>query len=216
MPIAGTFCIPRIRESLQGFKKAFPSINRRLSVQREDFTDTLLEHILLAYQFLNRLLSRGIDIFSPAGLYALLEVNHLVMCGNDPATRLSFHLHIEETRRRYQENIDLILPWVRKARGKLPPFAFITEFYIKCLSHPQLFVEGNHRSGNILVNYLLVSEGFPPFIVTPETGYEYLELSGAVKFSSKEKVLDTVLPLKKAKKRLMRLFREHGDARYLA
>jgi hypothetical protein len=40
------------------------------------------------------------------------------------------------------------------------------EVYIYILSEPQLFIAGNHRTGALVLSYILAREGRPPFVLT--------------------------------------------------
>ena len=118
--------------------------------------------ILEAYTFLNSLLERGSDLFTPAGLHSLLEMNHIVLCGSGPENRQDFYQHLAETRKNFQRRIKPIASWVLANRNGDKPYRLATGFYTRMLSRPQLFLEGNHRTGNIILNYLLVSKGKAP------------------------------------------------------
>ena len=209
------FNIDEIRASLQAFQADFPAINESLMMKREDVSDEMVDHIVEAYEFLNGLLEKGMDLFTPAGLHSLLEMNHIVLCGADPDQRLNYYQHITETRKRFTKRIRPIRAWVDRNREKSNPWKLATGFYSLNLSQPQLFIEGNHRTGNILLNYLLVSRGAAPFIVTPDTAKEYLDISGDIKFTDKDNAIESALNLPGYRKRFIALLRTRTDNRYL-
>ena len=91
------FDISCIEASLRAFQSDFGRINPRLSLHREPFTDDLLANMLSAYAFLNEALAKGFHIMTPAGQHALLEMNHLVLCGTEPKTRFEYHNHVLKT-----------------------------------------------------------------------------------------------------------------------
>ena len=49
--------------------------------------------------------------------------------------------------------------------------------YIRVLSEPQLFIEGNHRTGALIMSYILASEYRPPFVLTVENAQGYFNPS---------------------------------------
>ncbi|AKJ64412.1 hypothetical protein L21SP4_01163 [Kiritimatiella glycovorans] len=209
------FSIGRIEQSLRGVQKEFDSINRRLSLHREDLTDEIVDHILEAYRFLNGLMGKGVDLFSLAGLHSLLELNHIVLCGTDMRTRMEYHESVLMARRKYTARIGRIRDWVIRNRERGDPYRTASIFYASALSQPQLFVEGNHRTGNIVLNYLLVSRNEPPYVMEPETAVGYLEISGRIKFSDR-----TILPGKVALnsvhgRHFARFLRESADAKFM-
>jgi len=186
--IAARFDIDRIDEALCEFQTEFAAINDRLSLHREDLTRAMIDKILQAYLFLNQLLDQGVDLFSLAGLHSLLELNHIVLCGTDRRTRLEYHAHILETRKTFHKGIRPVQQWVRQHNDKTAPHKLAAGFYALALSQPQLFIEGNHRTENVIFNYLLISAGEAPFVISATNAFDYLELSGRIKFSDKQKI----------------------------
>lgn len=187
------FALRAIESSLKGFQRVFPHINDRLAIRREDLTDEMVEQIVEAYGFLNSLLKKEMDLFTPAGLHALLEINHIVLCGTDRQTRTQYYLHLEETRKSFLGKIRPIKDWVLRRRRESDPYYLATGFYSRMLSRPQLFLEGNHRTGNVILNYLLISKGSAPYIVTADNARGYFDISGDIKFTENGNYLDTAL-----------------------
>ena len=209
------FNVSAIHDALKEFQKAFPDINEQILMKREDVTDQMVDHIVKAYEFMNELLDRRIDIFTPAGLNSLLEINHIVLCGTDPDTRSQYYKHVMETRTRFLKRIRPIKAWVLKSFDDMDPWKLATGFYTRNLSQPQLFLEGNHRSGNILLNYLLISKRMPPYVVSVETSREYLDLSGDIKFTDKENSWDTTLKMPGHRKKFQNFLRKASSRDYL-
>ena len=56
------------------------------------------------------------------------------------------------------------------------------------LSRPQLFIEGNHRVGALVMSYLLVRDGKPPFVLTVDNARSYFDPSSLVKKSKKDSI----------------------------
>lgn len=53
--------------------------------------------------------------------------------------------------------------------------------YTRTLGRPQLFIEGNHRTGALLMSYVLVREGQPPFVLSVDNAAAYFDLSAAIR-----------------------------------
>lgn len=207
--------LPEIEKSLFAFRKEFAGLNARLSVAREDFTAQSGENILAAYRYMNELLQSGINIFDRSGLHSLLELNHLVLCGNDSKKRLEYHEYILETRTRFQNNIPKILKFYEKNKSSLTPAELAVHIYSRSLSQPQLFIEGNHRTGNVMINFILISSGAPVFIIDPENAFDYLELSADIKFTSKERLGADVMHFNKYRKRLIRILEKYCNKKFI-
>lgn len=204
-----------IERSLEGVRLVFDQINDRLDNRREPLTKLLIANILEAYEYLNGLLSKNFDLFSPAGLYSMLELNHIILCGADQRTRIEYHIHIQETRKRFQSIMKDIYQWYLKKGRNQETFKKAANFYVRALSQPQLFLEGNHRTENIIINYLLLSEGFPPFILSVENALEYFNPSTGIKFSSKLNLLDNVTTQPGFAKDFKKMLERNVDERYL-
>jgi hypothetical protein len=209
------FHIKTIRQSLNAVRKIFPQLNERLTRKREELTAGIIRNIMDAYEYLNGLLDKDIDIFSPAGLYSILELNHIVLCGTDEDQRAEYHRHIMETRRRFQDNIEPIMKWYGKAKKKARPYLIATGFYARALSQPQLFIEGNHRTENIVINYILLSYQEPPLIISPENAYEYFEASGNIKLGNKKSVTSNVFYVGKRMNIFHDVMKQYVDDRFL-
>ncbi len=209
------FNLIRIHESLTRFRAEFEAINDRLAMRREQFTEQMAEQVVEAYGFLNTLLAQDMDLFTPAGLHGLLELNHIVLCGTNPDDRTHYYTHLEETRKSFISRIKSIKDWVLKKRNESNPYQLATGFYARQLSRPQLFLEGNHRTGNIVLNYLLVSKGSAPYVVSAEDAHTYLDISGDIKFTDNGNYLDTALRMPGHKKRFKAFLKERVDERFL-
>ena len=212
----GQFELEAIQEALEGFMIAFDEVNRRLVLEREALTREMVDRIVSAYEFLNGLLRKEIDVFTPAGLHAMLELNHLVLCGSDPAVRTGYYSHLTATRKRFLKRIGPVRSYVLKRRGrKQNPHEVAAGFYSRMLSYPQLFLEGNHRTGNILLNFLLISAGASPYVPTAEHAHLYLNLSGDFKLTERDNAFDTALKMPKYRKQFETFLGEYGDSRYV-
>lgn len=209
------FNLTSIHDSLTQFRAEFEKINDRLAMRRETFTEQMSGQIVEAYGFLNTLLAQDMDLFTPAGLHGLLELNHIVLCGTDPDNRAHYFTHLEETRKSFISRIKPIKEWVLKKRAESNPYQLATGFYARQLSRPQLFLEGNHRTGNIVLNYLLISKGSAPYVVSAEDAHTYLDISGDIKFTDNGNYLDTALRMPGHKKRFRAFLKERVDERFL-
>lgn len=209
------FNIDKIRKTLTDVCRRFDSINEQLETGREKMTMLMVEQMLEAYGYLNGLLEKKMDLFSPAGMYSMLELNHIVLCGTDVKKRFEYHRHILETRNRFQECAREIRSWYKKKGRDLDTYSKVTEFYAIALSQPQMFVEGNHRTENIIINYLLITEGKPPFVLDPQNAVKYLNLSARIKFSDRRNMILQMTSFPKNRKGLADVLEEYGNTGYL-
>ncbi len=70
---------------------------------------------------------------------------------------------------------DLLLKWYQKSKNKLHPLILGTIFHHKFEKiHP--FMDGNGRTGRMLMNYILLRNKYPPLIIHKKTRVNYLEV----------------------------------------
>lgn len=178
------FNLTTIEAAFRQFQHDFPTVNDQLEMRREEFSDTIIANLMDGYRFLNDLQRKGIDLFSMSGLYNMLELNHVVLCGTDPSVRMEYFRHLQETRKTFSERIHPILRWFQKWGETLDPYEIAAEYYGRSLSFPQLFYEGNHRTENMVVNYYLLNRGLPPYLIEAKSAVDYLDVSARIKFST--------------------------------
>lgn len=71
-------------------------------------------------------------------------------------------------------DMDLLLKWYNSNKNKLHSLVLATIFHHKFEKiHP--FMDGNGRTGRMLLNYILLTNNYPPLIIRKKTRKEYLE-----------------------------------------
>ena len=180
----------RIEQELKDVQRHFSSINAALKIRRDDFTDDVRQNMIAAYEFLDAIVHDDVDLFSDQGLEALLALNHLVLLGRGYDSR-AFVRHISATRERFFANfrqyVKPIRRWYRK-HGTANPFKVAAQVYVGVLSHPQLYQEGNHRTGALIASGILLQSGLPPFVLTRQNAIAYFNPSTEIKFTDKRTI----------------------------
>jgi hypothetical protein len=176
----------RIEDELRDVQRHFPAINAVLNLRRDDFSDTVRQNMLTAYEFLDAVVAEDLDLFSDEGLEALLQLNHLVLLGRGYDPR-AFGRHIAVTRRQFFDNVKPIRRWYRK-HEKENPYKVASQVYVGVLSQPQLYQEGNHRTGSLIASGILVQNGYPPFVLTRQNAVAYFNPSSEIKFTDKRTI----------------------------
>lgn len=180
----------RIDDELRDVQRHFPAINATLNCLRDDFTDTVRQNMLTAYEFLDAVVHDNHDLFSDEGLETLLQLNHLVLLGRgyNPGT---FGGHITVTRRQFFDNfrryVKPIRRWYRKHETE-NPYKVAAQVYVGVLSQPQLYQEGNHRTGSLIASGILLQNGCPPFVLTRQNAVAYFNPSSEIKFTDKRTI----------------------------
>ena len=86
--------------------------------------------------------------------------------------------------------------------------------YVRILSKPQLFIEGNSRAGALVMSYILLGDDQPPRVLSVENAAAYLDPSTVIRDSDKKSVA-TVFRLSGIRSGLARLLQDSSDPRYL-
>jgi hypothetical protein len=63
-----------------------------------------------------------------------------------------------------------------------------SQVYVGVLSQPQLYQEGNHRTGSLIASGILLQSGCPPFVLTRQNAVAYFNPSSEIKFTDKRTI----------------------------
>lgn len=206
-----------IESSLRRVQREFESINQRLSGQRDPMSDEVIENLLAGYTYVDILLDWGIDVFAMGKHKYLLELNNIVLCGPDQALRAEFAQHLKATENRFYEEpeggIEDVVEW-RARHLHESVWRLAAGLYVRALSKPQLFIEGNHRTGVLLASYILLGAGKPPFVLTVENAVAYFDPSTVIRNTSKLGPL-ALFRLPGINKRFAKFLEDQADPNYL-
>jgi hypothetical protein len=184
--------LPAIRASLLDLQRDFPRINKELFDQRDPLDDEVVSNMLEGYAAVDRLIRDDTDILAMGQLHHWLELNNIVLCGRDPAVRARHHRLAEATASRFYDHPDggirEVIEWYG-ANGAKGPWRRAAGVFIRVLSDPQLFIEGNHRTGALIMSYLLARDGRPPFVLTRRNAREFFNPASVFKKSNKRSVM---------------------------
>jgi len=102
-------------------------------------------------------------------------------------------------------DMDLLLQWLEKSAQTIHPFVRAVAFHHKFEKiHP--FMDGNGRTGRMLMNYLLLQSGYPPVVVHTRMRKYYLQA-----LHEADKSLLTVCTKEQYSKLVSFLVQEYGD-----
>jgi prophage maintenance system killer protein len=187
--IAGSrFNLPAIEAGLRELQRAFPRINPVLSDRREPLDDDVLQNLLAGYAYVDEMLAADLDLFAMGNLKHWLELNFIVLCGRDPARRTDYAKHLRATEQRFYDDaeggIRDVAEWYQRHQHR-SVWRRAAGLYIRVISEPQLFLEGNHRTGTLMMSYVLAREGKPPLIVSPDYAQDFFDPSTILKKTRK-------------------------------
>lgn len=217
MPKARRLNLGAIETSLRALQANFEQINATLDTPRDPLNDAVLERMLLGYQQVDAYLADNVDLFALGNSPLLLELNIRVLCGLDTAVRAECASQVEATKEHFYAQTDggveSLVNWVHGLNGA-SVHRRAASTYIHILSQPQLFIEGNHRTGSLVMSWILARAGKPPFVLSVENAKAYFDPSALVK-SSRKHTLRMLLERPKLVKRFAELLKDDAEKIHL-
>ncbi|UZE89409.1 hypothetical protein [Pseudomonas viciae] len=204
--------LPAIERALREVQNRFAELSRHFTELRDPLTDEVLKNVLEGYALIDDYVARGVDLFDLQQLNLMLEINATVLCGRDPARRLEYAQHLAATEEHFFNNVEGgikdLFNWYCAYRSE-SVWKRAAGVYVRILSKPQLFIEGNNRSGSLIVSYLLMRAGLPPFVLTLENAEGYFNPSSVIRNSAKHGV-KALYELPKIKKKYAAFLEEQA------
>ena len=206
-----------IESSLRAVQRVFPEINAHLQTVREPLSDEVITNLMAGYAFIDAAIADGLNLFALGNLKYLLELNRLVLCGTDSRKLKDYANHIDATEQHFyghtEGSIGSIIEWHAGHKHR-SPWRRAAGVYIRILSEPQLYIEGNHRCGALIMSYLLAREGKPPFVLTVDNAKAYLDPSMLIKATRKTSFA-LLFKLPHLAQSFAQFLKEQADYRYL-
>ncbi|WP_409314739.1 hypothetical protein [Pseudomonas putida] len=180
-----------VERALREVQGRFAELSQHFTEPRDPFTDEVLLNVVEGYALIDDYVARGIDLFDLQQLNLMLEINATVLCGSDPARRLEFAPHLAATEAHFFNNVEGgikdLYNWYCAYRSD-SVWKRAAGVYVRILSKPQLFIEGNNRTGSLIVSYLLMRAGLPPFVLSLDNAEGYFNPSSVIRNSAKHGV----------------------------
>jgi hypothetical protein len=178
-----------IEDALWNLQFAFTSINRDLDSRREPLDDETVGNMIEGYALINQLLTDRIDLFALGNSAYWLNINAVALCGRAGASAESNRSMLQATESRFYDDalggFREIMDWYAFNLGKNVWWR-AAGVYVHLLSEPQLFLEGNHRTGALIISHMLAREGRPPFVLTQSNARRFLNPSSMIKSSRRQ------------------------------
>lgn len=215
MPTTHRLDLPAIERALREVQAHFAQLSQHFTEQREPFSDEVLQNVLAGYALIDEYVAHGVELFDLQQVNLMLEINATVLCGTDPARRVEFAEHLSATEKHFFNNaeggIKDLYNWYSAHRNE-SVWKRAAGVYVRTLSKPQLFIEGNNRSGSLIVSYLLMRAGQPPFVLALNNAEGYFNPSSVIRNSAKHGI-KALYELPKIKKKYAAFLQEQAPAR---
>ena len=180
------FDIEKINENYRLVIADFDRINKNISCKRDSFDEVISLNMLRACNYVNiRLASESEkEILAP---HDMLELNLIILLGIDDNMRMEYRNFIKHTEEIFVKRVPSLIKWYDRHENREDnPYKIAAGIYVRVLSGPQLFFDGNHRTGSLVSNYYLLQKGKAPFVLTPQNAIEFFNLASDVKFKSED------------------------------
>lgn len=204
------FDLGAIDRALRALQRDFGRVNATLDTPRDPMSDQVRDNLLCGYDYVNWLLGEGIDPLVLGNSAHLLHLNRLVLHGEAARDAGADKALLAAEQYFYDDSSGgsaghLVAYAARHSED--PVWKRAAGVFIHVLSEPQLFVEGNHRTGSLVISYLLCAAGQGPFVLTPQNAKAFFDPASLVKACRKQS-FRSLHEVPRLRKRLARVLRD--------
>jgi hypothetical protein len=191
-------------------------LDRRGIGRKDTFDDVLKMRMMSAFRYLDDLLREQIPPFSKASIVPMLALNERIHYGTDQQLLSEYAKAREATAEKFYQHIEPIQQWceLHMQHGN-HPLKIAAEIYVSILGYPQLYIEGNHRTGSLIADWISVYHGFPPFVLSVENAISYFAPSAEIKSFADKSTWRGRARLPKYRKSFLAFWESHIDSQYL-
>lgn len=191
----------------------FDRINAQLRDARDPLRDDVIANMMAGYEQVDETLATGIDLFALGNSRHLLDLNTLVLFGSRAAEDPEYQQYKDATERKFYDDqnggIGDLMNWWQQHQHDCA-WQRAAGVYVRILSSPQLYIEGNHRTGALIMSYILAREGKPPFVLSVDNARAYFDPSSVIKKTNKDG-FGMLFRIPGIKRRFAAFLRDHAD-----
>ena len=212
--------LERVNRSLESVEKNWDKINADLEKRnigkREKFTGIIKNGLSAAYEYLDKLLEKRVEPFSLNGVTEMLVLNDKVHYGNNILLRWEYQKAMRASQDQFFKRIDTIYAWYHRHQERGDhPLKLASQVFVSIIVPPQLFTEGNHRTGNLIANWISAYYGYAPFVLSADNPIAFFAPATKIRrFANKVSILGK-LNLPKCDESFRKFWEEYADKKYL-
>jgi hypothetical protein len=214
--------LKRIEESYSSVLKDWKKLDDELDLQkigRKDtpFDQTVMENMLIAWEYMDYFIrKKDYDLLSTRGGPDMLEINHRIHYGLNKTLREEYQKAIDATTEKFSSKVGPIRNFYRKNKSSHTSTNKVAaEIYIAILGIPQLYFEGNHRSGSIVASWVNLVNKKPPFVLTVDNAMAFFKPAQEIKKFNKNSVWRSLTKLPKYKKDFKSFWKNYCDMQFV-
>ncbi len=210
--------IAAIRSSLIDTQQHFKKINATLKVKRKPPSDEVIDNLVAGYAKIDQYLADGTDLFKMGNSHLILELNHLVLYHSANISFEEDKSQFKATKNHFYEaqggGIGALMEWLDMHQSS-NVWQRAAGVFTHILSQPQLFLEGNHRTGSLMMSYLLMRAGRSPFVLSIDNAIHFFEPAELTKNRHKKTLLDELIHLPKQTRKFAKLLKSEQTKKYI-
>jgi len=206
-----------IQSCLINTQQHFDEINASLKVKRTSPSDEVIDNLLAGYVRINEWIANDIDLFAMGNSQLFLELNEVVLYYSSDITSDEAEHQFEATSQHFYEvkngGVGNMMEWLSLHKDQ-SIWKRTAGLFTYILSQPQLFLEGNHRTGSLIISYMLMREGYGPFVLSNTNAKHFFEPAELTK-KRRKKTFDEFLHLPKQTRKFAKLLKQEQSNSYL-
>lgn len=210
--------VAAIRACLIDTQHNFKKINASLSVKKEPPSDEVIENLIAGYALIDAYIADDINLFSYGCSHHLLELNHTVLYEHAPITRSEEKSQFKATEKYFYNSsnggVGQLMEWMH-LHNHDSVWKQAAGVFTCMISQPQLFLEGNHRTGSLIMSYMLMRQGRTPFVLSAENAKFFFEPAELAKMRHKKRFIDDLIYLPKQTRKFAKLLKKEQHPEFL-
>jgi hypothetical protein len=214
--------LKKIEESYLSVLANWQTIDDQLDQQKVGRKDTpfdkkLMENMLSAWEYMDYFIrNKDYSLFSKEGGPDMLEINHRIHYGLDYLQRQEYIKAIDATTEKFSRQVIPIRKYYKKKMKQGESTNKIaSEIYISILGQPQLYIEGNHRSGSIVASWINLVHNKPPFVLSVDNALAFFKPAQEIKKFNKRSTWRSLTKLPKYKRDFKKFWVSCCDMRFV-
>lgn len=211
------FDLSAIADALHGLRNHMHHVNLRLDNHHPALNRDCVEQIVQAYSMIDHYLAEDLPLFSMGQSREVLAVNHCVLFGQENTLNPDYHKALKASEKHFYgvagSGIGGLVDWYSRNREQAV-WRLAAGVYLQTVGPPQLFLEGNHRTGVILANYILARANQAPLVIDHQLAPTWFEMTEIVR-SRRRSLLEPKFWLRSLHGELAEFIQHHVNERYL-
>lgn len=173
-----------VERSLRGAQANLSAQGAASQGYRDQLDDRVIANMLAGYRYVDAAVAAREDWLATGQSGSVLKLNNLVLYGAAALTKGFTNKAAQANEAHFYKAPPGGFGEFVEQLGmaiKTTPYSLATEAYLRILTPPQLFLEGNHRTGALLMSYLLLWDGLPPFVLSHSNYRQCFSLSARLR-----------------------------------